>query len=42
MHLRRTALLSLTLALCAGVWAQEELRPRDTLYTDRADDARWT
>lgn len=39
MHLRLTALLSLVAALGGGAWAQEEIRPRETLYTDRMDDA---
>jgi len=39
MHLRRTALLSLAAALGGGAWAQEEVQPRETLYTDRTDDA---
>jgi hypothetical protein len=40
MHLRRTAVLSLVAALLGGAtWAQEEIRPRETLFTDRTDDA---
>jgi hypothetical protein len=39
MHLRLTALLSLMAVLGAGAFAQEEIRPRETLYTDRTDDA---
>ncbi|HEX5137586.1 MAG TPA: prenyltransferase/squalene oxidase repeat-containing protein [Planctomycetota bacterium] len=39
MHLRLTALLSLLAVLGGGAFAQEEIRPRQTLYTDRTDDA---
>lgn len=39
MHLRLTALLSLAAALSGGAWAQEEIRPRETLFTDRTDEA---
>jgi len=39
MHLRRTALLSLAVTLCASAWAQEEIRPRRTLFNDRTDEA---
>lgn len=39
MHLRRTALLSLVAAFAGGARAQEEVRPREPLFTDQTDDA---
>jgi hypothetical protein len=39
MHLRPAAFLSLLSLLAGGAWAQEELRPREPLYTDQTDEA---